>query len=68
MWNEAESRCCTTSDPDTYPVLADKLDQALNQLNISVLDEVQSSGLYELAGAALPRSQGGILILAIGDL
>ena len=69
MWNEVLSlnpRSCTTSDPDTYPVSADKLDQALSQLNISVLEKVQNSGLYE-PEPPLPEAQGDFDLSSVGD-
>jgi hypothetical protein len=37
-----------TSDPAIYPIPADKLDQAINQLTISVLKKVQCGGLFEI--------------------
>jgi len=36
-----------TSDPERYPISADRMDQALNQLNLPVLKRVQSSGLFD---------------------
>jgi hypothetical protein len=49
-----------TSDPEIYPISADKLDQAVNQLNVPVLKKVQASGLFELEVAL--REIPGILI------
>ena len=46
-----------TSDPEIYPISADKLDQAVNQLNIPVLKKVQTSGLFE-PEVALPEYPG----------
>jgi hypothetical protein len=54
-----------TSDPKIYPISADKLDQAINQLNIPILNKVQSSGLFEL-GPPLPEARG-ILIFRRKD-
>jgi len=54
-----------TSDPKIYPISADKLDQAINQLNIPILNKVQSSGLFEL-GPPLPGAKG-ILIFRRKD-
>jgi hypothetical protein len=46
-----------TSDPKIYPISADKLDQAINQLNIPILMKVQASGLFELE-PPLPEDPG----------
>lgn len=49
-WNYVLSlnpRYYITSDPEVYPISADKMDQAVNQLNAPVLKKVQSSGLFE---------------------
>jgi hypothetical protein len=49
-----------TSDPDIYPIPPDKLNQAINQLNIPLLDKIQTSDLFKLEPAL--REDPGILI------
>jgi hypothetical protein len=46
-----------TSDPKIYAISADKLDQAINQLNIPVLKKIQASGLFE-PEPPLPENPG----------
>ena len=54
-----------TSDPKIYPISTDKLDQAINQLNVPVLNRVRSSGLFEQEPAVL--EDAGILIFRRKD-
>jgi hypothetical protein len=54
-----------TSDPEMYPISADKTDQAVNQLNAPVLKKVQTSGLFE-PEPPLPEDPG-ILIFRQRD-
>jgi hypothetical protein len=49
-----------TSDPKIYPISDDRQDQALNQLNIPVLEKVQTSGLFK-AEPALPEDPGVLI-------
>jgi hypothetical protein len=46
-----------TSDPKIYPISDDKQDQALNQLNIPVLEKIQTSGLFK-PEPPLPEDRG----------